>query len=499
MGCPTSVTDCAPPAIDRGRALVGGDGDLGRRAKRGGPDRGDRRCLISCSCRCRASSKSFVGVEVLHGVDFDLRAGEIHAIVGENGAGKSTLMKIARRRARARTEGTIRIDGERVDVPASGRRQAAGIGIVYQEFNLLPDRDGRREHLPRPRAARGPARRRPHDGARHGRAARRGRRVRLRAARPRCAGCRSRSSRWSRSSRRCSLNARDPGHRRADRGARRAARSSCCSSSCAACASAASAILYISHRLREVFALSRPGHGAQGRRRGQDARHGRDRPARAGAPDGRPRARRATSREQGARKSSATSGSRSRASRRRCSRDINFDVRAGEIVGLAGPAGLRPHRDRPRRLRRRSVDAGTVEIDGKAVRFRHPRQAIARRHRLHHRGPQGRGPRPRASRSRTTCMLAVRTACPPRERRAAQGMMPIAELREGHRAARARPRAGGPLPLRRQPAEGRARQVAADAAAGPDLRRADARHRRRRQGRHPRPDPQARAATASPS
>ena len=55
-----------------------------------------------------------------------------------------------------------------------------------------------------------------------------------------------------------------------------------------------------------------------------------------------------------------------------------------------------------------------------------------------------------------------------------------------------RARAGGALPVRRQPAEGRAGEVAQDAAADPDLRRADARHRRRRQGRHPRPDPQAR-------
>ena len=84
--------------------------------------------------------KSFVGVEVLHGVDIDLRAGEVHAIVGENGAGKSTLMKTLAG-VHAPTEGTIRIDGEEVHFAHPAQAQAAGVGIVYQEFNLLPDRN----------------------------------------------------------------------------------------------------------------------------------------------------------------------------------------------------------------------------------------------------------------------------------------------------------------------------------------------------------------------
>ena len=84
--------------------------------------------------------KSFVGVEVLHGVDLDLRAGEIHAIVGENGAGKSTLMKTLAG-VHSPDEGTIRIDGEEVTFHHPAAAQAAGVGIVYQEFNLLPDRN----------------------------------------------------------------------------------------------------------------------------------------------------------------------------------------------------------------------------------------------------------------------------------------------------------------------------------------------------------------------
>ncbi len=83
--------------------------------------------------------KSFVGVEVLHGVDLDLRAGEIHAIVGENGAGKSTLMKVLAG-VHAPDDGTMRIDGEEVSFAHPHAAQAAGVGIVYQEFNLLPDR-----------------------------------------------------------------------------------------------------------------------------------------------------------------------------------------------------------------------------------------------------------------------------------------------------------------------------------------------------------------------
>jgi ABC-type sugar transport system ATPase subunit len=83
--------------------------------------------------------KSFVGVEVLHGVDLDLRAGEVHAIVGENGAGKSTLVKILAG-VHPPDDGTIRIDGEERTFHHPHAAQAAGVGIVYQEFNLLPDR-----------------------------------------------------------------------------------------------------------------------------------------------------------------------------------------------------------------------------------------------------------------------------------------------------------------------------------------------------------------------
>src|SRR3954447_24763644 len=84
--------------------------------------------------------KSFVGVPVLHGVDLDLQAGEVHAIVGENGAGQSTLMKIL---AGVYTpdEGSITIEGADQHFAHPAQAQGAGVGIVYQEFNLLPERN----------------------------------------------------------------------------------------------------------------------------------------------------------------------------------------------------------------------------------------------------------------------------------------------------------------------------------------------------------------------
>jgi ribose transport system ATP-binding protein len=87
----------------------------------------------------RGIGKEFLGVRVLEGVDLECAGGEVHAIVGENGAGKSTLMKILCGVYRP-SEGEILIDGEPVDFhhPLDGQR--AGVAIIYQEFNLLPER-----------------------------------------------------------------------------------------------------------------------------------------------------------------------------------------------------------------------------------------------------------------------------------------------------------------------------------------------------------------------
>ncbi len=80
-------------------------------------------------------SKSFGSVPVLFSVSFDIRAGEVHALIGENGAGKSTLMKILSG-FHDTTSGTIRLDGETLTLPPNGQAEALGIVLIHQELNL---------------------------------------------------------------------------------------------------------------------------------------------------------------------------------------------------------------------------------------------------------------------------------------------------------------------------------------------------------------------------
>ncbi|CCD97926.1 sugar ABC transporter ATP-binding protein [Bradyrhizobium sp. STM 3809] len=80
--------------------------------------------------------KSFPGVRALHDVRFELLAGEVHAVMGENGAGKSTLMKILAGVYR-KDSGEILYDGASIDFPGPREAQAAGIGIIHQELQLM--------------------------------------------------------------------------------------------------------------------------------------------------------------------------------------------------------------------------------------------------------------------------------------------------------------------------------------------------------------------------
>jgi len=82
-------------------------------------------------------SKSFPGVKALDSVSFDLRRGEVHALVGENGAGKSTLMKILSGVYQP-DEGVIRYKGKPVSFGDVTQAREAGIAIIYQELNLIP-------------------------------------------------------------------------------------------------------------------------------------------------------------------------------------------------------------------------------------------------------------------------------------------------------------------------------------------------------------------------
>ena len=83
-------------------------------------------------------SKSFPGVQSLKRVDFSAKGGEIHALVGENGAGKSTLTKIISG-AYVQDEGEITLNGEKVFWSGPGDAQRAGIHVIYQELVLFPE------------------------------------------------------------------------------------------------------------------------------------------------------------------------------------------------------------------------------------------------------------------------------------------------------------------------------------------------------------------------
>jgi ribose transport system ATP-binding protein len=85
----------------------------------------------------RAIDKSFNGVPVLRDVDFDLRAGEVHALLGGNGAGKSTLMKILEG-VYDRDAGEILIEGVPVALGTPAAARGHGIAMIFQEFSLVP-------------------------------------------------------------------------------------------------------------------------------------------------------------------------------------------------------------------------------------------------------------------------------------------------------------------------------------------------------------------------
>src|SRR5438128_8870798 len=81
--------------------------------------------------------KSFPGVCAIRRGHLELRAGEVHALVGENGAGKSTLVKILTG-AHHPDKGKIRLDGHPVQIRSPHEAYRFGIAAIYQEFSLVP-------------------------------------------------------------------------------------------------------------------------------------------------------------------------------------------------------------------------------------------------------------------------------------------------------------------------------------------------------------------------
>ena len=95
------------------------------------------RSTAAPAVQMRGICKSFEGDRVLVDVDFDVRHGEVHALVGGNGAGKSTLMKILQGVYDV-DAGDILVDGQRVTLRSIDDARKAGIGMVFQEFSLVP-------------------------------------------------------------------------------------------------------------------------------------------------------------------------------------------------------------------------------------------------------------------------------------------------------------------------------------------------------------------------
>ena len=83
-------------------------------------------------------SKAFPGVQALNKINFNLKKGEVHSLVGENGAGKSTLLKILAG-AYKKDTGTIILDGTKAEITDPRQALDMGISVIYQEFNLIPN------------------------------------------------------------------------------------------------------------------------------------------------------------------------------------------------------------------------------------------------------------------------------------------------------------------------------------------------------------------------
>src|SRR2546421_10327412 len=88
--------------------------------------------------RANDITKAYAGVQALKSASFELRAGEVHALVGENGAGKSTLIKIITGAVEA-DSGEIKLNGQPVTHNAPRLAKSLGIAAIYQQPALFPE------------------------------------------------------------------------------------------------------------------------------------------------------------------------------------------------------------------------------------------------------------------------------------------------------------------------------------------------------------------------
>ena len=91
---------------------------------------------MSLLLEMKGIQKSFYGNQVLHAVDFSLEKGSVHALMGENGAGKSTLMNILVG-IHKRDGGTVKIEGEEVEIDSPAVAQKMGIAMIHQELSSV--------------------------------------------------------------------------------------------------------------------------------------------------------------------------------------------------------------------------------------------------------------------------------------------------------------------------------------------------------------------------
>ncbi|HEU4865457.1 MAG TPA: ATP-binding cassette domain-containing protein, partial [Actinomycetota bacterium] len=88
-------------------------------------------------CELRGITKAFPGVVANDGIDLELRAGEVHALLGENGAGKTTLISVVSGMYRP-DAGEIRFEGRSAEVDSPRAAIELGVGTVYQHLTLVP-------------------------------------------------------------------------------------------------------------------------------------------------------------------------------------------------------------------------------------------------------------------------------------------------------------------------------------------------------------------------